>query len=163
MRIGDATAERVARAQRRYEQEPGWQLVDYAPVGALLGSIGLQITAPGEATVRHIAVLPPYRGQSIGRKLVEHLIATRQLQRLLAETDRDAVGFSRRCGFVITSLGERYPGVERFRYAWARVPKRSPHGSLDRRCRSVWQVGVHIASPPRRGTCGSVGHDRTPG
>lgn len=121
MSIGDATAERVARAQRRYEQEPSWQLLGYAPAGALLGSIGFAITAPDEATVRHIAVLPPYRGQGIGRMLVAHLIATRRLERLLAETDRDAVGFYRRCDFVITSLGERYPGVERFRCAWARV------------------------------------------
>lgn len=122
MSIGDPTAERVARAQLRYEQDADWQLLGYTPVGPLLGSIGFELTAPGEATVRHIAVLPPYRGQGIGRKLVEHLIATRQLQRLLAETDRDAVGFYRRCGFVITSLGERYPGVERFGCAWVRVP-----------------------------------------
>ncbi len=122
MSIGDPTAERVARAQLQYEQETDWQLLGYAPAGSLLGSIGFQITAPDETTIRHIAVLPPYRGQGIGRKLVEHLIATRRLERLLAETDRDAVGFYRRCGLVITSLGERYPGVERFGCAWARVP-----------------------------------------
>jgi len=33
---------------------------------------------------------------------------------IVAETDYEAVDFYRRYGFVITSLGEKYPGVERF-------------------------------------------------
>jgi len=39
---------------------------------------------------------------------------------LEAETDADAVSFYERCGFAITSLGERFPGIERFRCIWAR-------------------------------------------
>ena len=31
-----------------------------------------------------------------------------------AETDKDAVDFYRKLGFSVTSLGEKYPGVERF-------------------------------------------------
>ena len=37
------------------------------------------------------------------------------LIRLIAETDQEAVGFYRKCGFKVESLGELYPGVERFR------------------------------------------------
>jgi len=33
---------------------------------------------------------------------------------IVAETDHEAVDFYRRYGFFITSLGEKYPGVERF-------------------------------------------------
>lgn len=33
---------------------------------------------------------------------------------IFAETDNDAVGFYRSYGFEVTSLGEKYPGVERF-------------------------------------------------
>lgn len=40
------------------------------------------------------------------------------LHHLDAETDADAVDFYRRCGFAVESLGERYPGVERFRCTW---------------------------------------------
>lgn len=36
------------------------------------------------------------------------------LHRLIAKTDAEAAGFYRCCGFAITSLGEVYPGVERF-------------------------------------------------
>jgi hypothetical protein len=34
---------------------------------------------------------------------------------ILEETDIDAVGFYSAMHFVITSLGETYPGIERFR------------------------------------------------
>ena len=34
---------------------------------------------------------------------------------IVAETDKDAVGFYSAIDFTITSLGENYPGVERFR------------------------------------------------
>lgn len=33
---------------------------------------------------------------------------------LVAETDADAVGFYRHSGFEVMSLGEKYPGTERF-------------------------------------------------
>lgn len=31
---------------------------------------------------------------------------------IVAETDIDSVGFYRQLGFVVTTLGEKYPGVE---------------------------------------------------
>jgi hypothetical protein len=34
---------------------------------------------------------------------------------IVEETDKDAVGFYSANDFVITSLGEKYPGIERFR------------------------------------------------
>ncbi len=33
---------------------------------------------------------------------------------IVAETDRSALGFYVALGFTMTSLGEKYPGVERF-------------------------------------------------
>jgi hypothetical protein len=34
--------------------------------------------------------------------------------RIVAETDEESVQFYRNIGFIIRSLGEKYPGVERF-------------------------------------------------
>lgn len=42
-----------------------------------------------------------------------HFIASKYPS-IVAETDDEAVDFYRRYGFFITSLGEKYPGVERF-------------------------------------------------
>ena len=36
------------------------------------------------------------------------------LQEIIAETDKDAVAFYRKVGFKIQSIGEKYPGTERF-------------------------------------------------
>jgi ribosomal protein S18 acetylase RimI-like enzyme len=33
---------------------------------------------------------------------------------IVAETDRNGVGFYAATGFTVTSLGEKYPGAERF-------------------------------------------------
>lgn len=46
--------------------------------------------------------------------MVNEFIKTKKIVRIKAETDKDAVGFYKKNGFSITSLGEKYPGVERF-------------------------------------------------
>lgn len=33
---------------------------------------------------------------------------------MYAETDHEALRFYEKCGFAVKSLGEKYPGVERF-------------------------------------------------
>lgn len=78
------------------------------------GLIGLRATGPGAAEITHIAVRPIWRGQGIGRSMVHELITREGLQELSAETDGEAAPFYRRLGFAVRSLGERYPGVERF-------------------------------------------------
>ncbi|PFE51898.1 GNAT family N-acetyltransferase, partial [Bacillus cereus] len=37
-----------------------------------------------------------------------------ELTYIEAETDKEAVGFYKKCNFKIESLGEKYPGIERF-------------------------------------------------
>jgi hypothetical protein len=54
------------------------------------------------------------RHEGIGREMVEHARPAYGKRSLTAETDHEAVGFYERCGFAIQSLGELYPGVERF-------------------------------------------------
>lgn len=61
-----------------------------------------------------IAVAEPLRGRGLGRALVDEVTARLGLDVLEAETDADSVGFYRSCGFTVESLGEKYPGVERF-------------------------------------------------
>ena len=68
----------------------------------------------GPAELLHIAVVPARRGEGFGRLLIDLLMQGQGLRELVAETDADAVGFYRSCGFSIASLGEKYPGAERF-------------------------------------------------
>lgn len=62
-----------------------------------------------------IAVKATLRGSGLGRRLLDEISYIGAHQWVEAETDIDGVEFYRRCGFSITTLGEKYPGVERFR------------------------------------------------
>lgn len=66
------------------------------------------------ATILHIAVDDHLRTRGIGRKLIDEVIEKHSLASIQAQTDQDSMEFYRTCGFSISSLGELYPGVERF-------------------------------------------------
>jgi ribosomal protein S18 acetylase RimI-like enzyme len=62
----------------------------------------------------NIGTAPAVRGTGLGRRLIEAAIGREGPASVRLETDNDAVGFYRSCGFSVTSLGEKYPGIERF-------------------------------------------------
>lgn len=78
--------------------------------------VGLCIVQPGDqqAEILALAVAKAHRKRGIGRGLIAHVHGQLTMP-LLAETDDEAVGFYRRCGFCATSLGEKYPGIIRYR------------------------------------------------
>jgi ribosomal protein S18 acetylase RimI-like enzyme len=82
--------------------------------GGPIGIVGVERQPDSTDAICHIAVDPSNRGVGIGRRLIEHVAASTDGSRLVAETDVGAVDFYRACGFEIKSLGEKYPGVERF-------------------------------------------------
>ncbi len=79
---------------------------------------GIRRTSETTAELLHIAVKASERRKGNGSQLVKLVIQAENLEELVAETDRDAVDFYRRCGFIAQSLGEKYPGVERFACRW---------------------------------------------
>lgn len=84
--------------------------------------------APGRARLAAIAVSPDHRGRGYGRTAVEWVVDHLAVESLTAETDIDAVGFYRRTGWTVTTLGEKYPGVERFQCQWERGSSRARSG-----------------------------------
>ncbi|SMC02405.1 Acetyltransferase (GNAT) domain-containing protein [Sulfobacillus thermosulfidooxidans DSM 9293] len=80
--------------------------------------IGIKHLPDFSGQILHIAVEKIFRHQGWGRFLIAEVVKREQLNRVMAETDGDTVDFYRRCGFVISSLGEKYPGVERFHCLW---------------------------------------------
>lgn len=79
----------------------------------IVGCIGVHIKQE-LCEIRHIAVSPEVRGQGIGSGMIDFIIQSGSFNVVVAETDKDAVDFYRKFGFIVTSLGEKYPGVERF-------------------------------------------------
>lgn len=111
---------RLARAIERYRPGHGRTLLGWESDGMLAGCIGFERTGPGEATVWNIAVRPDYRRRGAGRAMLDYLRNEMGYARLELETDGNAVEFYRACGFDVTSLGELWPGTERFRCVWTR-------------------------------------------
>jgi ribosomal protein S18 acetylase RimI-like enzyme len=80
----------------------------------VVGVLGLDAPHGSTAAVRALAVDPHHRFAGIGRALI-HAARGPTVLTLIAETGSEAVGFYRACGFEVADLGERYPGVRRFR------------------------------------------------
>ncbi|PGM91460.1 GNAT family N-acetyltransferase [Bacillus cereus] len=78
------------------------------------GCIGIELIHTNRARICHIAVSKKYRNQGIALQMIKEIIRKHELTYIEAETDKEAVGFYKKCNFKIESLGEKYPGVERF-------------------------------------------------
>lgn len=97
-----------------YRAHPDRPLVGVESDGDLVGLIGLRVVSSDAAVIGHLVVRRDRRRRGFGRQLVAAASRMYPSATITAETDRDAVEFYRRLGFGIESLGERYPGVERF-------------------------------------------------
>ncbi|MGK0532728.1 MULTISPECIES: GNAT family N-acetyltransferase [Bacillus] len=76
--------------------------------------IGIEIIGTNKARICHIAVVPQYRHKGIALQMIKEVLRMHQLTYLEAETDDEAVEFYKKIGFQVKSLGEKYPGIERF-------------------------------------------------
>ncbi|MCM3588365.1 GNAT family N-acetyltransferase [Mesobacillus maritimus] len=102
----------VDEEYEKYLKITNRKLYAYESQGKFVGCIGIEIVGFNECVIKHIAVSPEQRGKGIGSKMIQSL--SEQYPFISAETDIEAVDFYRKYGFAITSLGEKYPGVERF-------------------------------------------------
>ncbi len=91
-----------------------WNLYGWIDDGNLVGCVGLEVRPEG-AAIRSLSVDASHRARGVGRSMVEAALQRTRVPWFEADTDADAVGFYERLGFTVASLGEKYPGVERFR------------------------------------------------
>jgi ribosomal protein S18 acetylase RimI-like enzyme len=116
--IYNPDTEKMNRIVKTYKEDPTRIVYAYykesqdAEAAAI---IGLKLNLEEKySVILNIAVDHNLRGNGIGSKLIEEIISLHNIITIEAETDKDAVNFYRSCGFAVTSLGEKYPGVERF-------------------------------------------------
>jgi ribosomal protein S18 acetylase RimI-like enzyme len=102
-----------ARQLLAYEATEDWPEVGVAS-GQAVACVGIEDLGNRAAEIHSLAVLPATQGRGLARALVLEACDRLGLHSIRAETDRDAVDFYRRLGFIVTSLGDRYPGTERF-------------------------------------------------
>jgi len=110
----DMRGAKTAQILAEYRDHSDQPLLGIESEGELACLIGLRIIEPHHAVIRHIVVRRDWRKQGLGQQMVMDVCKIFSLATLTAETDHDAVEFYRTVGFEIQSLGEKYPGVERF-------------------------------------------------
>ncbi|MCS1351090.1 N-acetyltransferase [Mechercharimyces sp. CAU 1602] len=82
---------------------------------SIVGLVGIEEVQPRSVIIQHIATDSLARYKGIGRLMIKEIIAYTNAIYIEAETDNVAVHFYRKCGFTIFSLGEKYPGVIRYK------------------------------------------------
>lgn len=111
--VGD-DPQKIRTVVQLYRDDPAVTLLIATDRGLPVGAVGY-IVGESAITVLHIATTHSARRTGLGRRLldeVRHAVAV-DLP-LVAETDTDGVGFYTALGFIVTSLGEKYPGAQRF-------------------------------------------------
>lgn len=107
--------ERVDQVIESYKNEPAREIMGYYLDNALIGLAGFWINDNNTLELKHIAVDPEEQGLGYGRGIILEILDLKSPQAIVAETDEDAINFYRSIGFTIESLGEKFPGVERFK------------------------------------------------
>lgn len=114
--------------------------------GRLVAVVGATAPQPATCEVLSLAVDPPARRRGHARRLVEAAGAALAADEIVADTDSEAVGFYRACGFALEPLGDAAPGVARYRArraagagdgepAWFSAPRARMAGERDLRVR----------------------------
>jgi ribosomal protein S18 acetylase RimI-like enzyme len=100
----------------RYQTDPALELYGHVEDedDEILGIVGFTLYPDHTLELKHIAVDPECRGIGYGRGLILELIEAKHPTLIRAETDEETVDFYRNVGFAVVSLGEIYPGIERF-------------------------------------------------
>lgn len=80
----------------------------------IVGIVGL-ISTEQEVVIKHIAIQNHIQNKGLGTEIINKIHQLFPKQKLVAETDNDAVGFYIKLGFKIISLGEKYPGIIRYK------------------------------------------------
>lgn len=105
---------KIKHAYDNYIQHANKILFAFMQDDQIIGCIGVEVQNQHALEILHIAVTPEKRSSGIGSTLLKHVIGHFPITTITAETDNDAVLFYQKFGFDITSLGEKYVGVERF-------------------------------------------------
>jgi ribosomal protein S18 acetylase RimI-like enzyme len=95
---GSEAALEDARAHYRSGE---WLLLGWQGGDEILACAGAESYDADRIGIRSIAVVPYRRNRGLARALIDALGERMGAERVVAETDDDAVGFYRRCGFVV--------------------------------------------------------------
>jgi len=109
-----ADEDKLSRTIEQYQSNSNLEIYGYEAEGEVIGILGMKVLEKSILHILHLSIHPDYRGLGYGRGVLMEMIEWKKPVQLIAETDEESVDFYRNIGFTIVSLGELYPGVERF-------------------------------------------------
>jgi len=89
--------------------------------GRKVGIIVVDYKSNNTAEIIGIAAEKDLQGKGIGRAMVDHVAKEPGIDMIVAETDRDAVGFYERIGFTILPYTRHFPDGDVVRYQCKKI------------------------------------------
>lgn len=117
----DRSPEAMEKKLAAFRSRKDWYLYGWVESDEILGVCGIEIR-PDLFEILNIAVAPNARRRGIGKTMITAL-QQKHRTAITAETDNDAVGFYRKCGFEIQGFTRRYDTAEYQRYSCVLSPR----------------------------------------
>ena len=111
-----ATWENFCERANSLVNDPTAHIFGYLDHDRILGLIAVRQSSLQKAEIKGIAVESNSRSNGIGRALIEFVLTKLPVAELYAETDDDAVGFYRKCGFETEEVVVESPAGNYRRY-----------------------------------------------
>lgn len=102
--VFNPTPERLKDRAEKYSADKNTFVYACKIDGVYAGIVVLK-TENNTAEILDIAVKPEYRKHGIGRRLIDFIFSQFPIDNITAETDDEAVGFYKKCGFAVASVG----------------------------------------------------------
>lgn len=110
--VFNPTPERLLGRAEKYQKNEKTKVYAYLDDKEYKGIIVFEIKDK-VATILDIAVKPEYQGKGIGSKLIDYIFNQFSANKIIAETDDDAVEFYKKYGFVVTNTKLEF-GTKRY-------------------------------------------------
>lgn len=98
--VYNPTPVRLLNRAKRYQQSDNIKIYAYSEDGEHKGIIAFEYK-DNIATILDIAVRPEHQGKGIGNRLIDFIFNKFEIDIIIAETDNDAIGFYKKCGFTV--------------------------------------------------------------
>jgi N-acetylglutamate synthase-like GNAT family acetyltransferase len=85
-----------------------WVFIGWEEADEIVACAGAERLSSDTIGIRSIAVADGWRNRGLGRALLDELARRTEAKRIVAETDDDAIGFYRRCGFTVDDAPPKF-------------------------------------------------------
>lgn len=101
--VFNPTPERLLSRAKKYQADDTVKVYAYSENGEYKGIIVFKIKDK-TAEILDIAVQPEYQGKGIGSRLIDYIFSQFSINKIIAETDDDAIGFYKKYGFSVIDI-----------------------------------------------------------